>query len=69
MNWEYKIIPWDELISNYEDHDIAVSKQAASSRRSKIGKGLEQKLNQQGDLGWELITIFGEFGIFKKPKA
>ncbi|MBI4228893.1 MAG: hypothetical protein HY693_04130 [Deltaproteobacteria bacterium] len=69
MNWEYKIIPWDELISNYEDHDIAVSKQAASSRRSKIGKGLEQNLNQQGDLGWELITIFGEFGIFKKPKA
>lgn len=68
MNWEYKIIPIVELVSDTEDHDIAVSKQAASSRRSRIGKGMEQNLNQQGELGWELITIFGEFGIFKKPK-
>jgi hypothetical protein len=69
MNWEYKIISVDELISEHEDHDIAVSKQAASIRRSKIGKGLEHNLNRQGEMGWELITIFGEFGIFKKPKV
>lgn len=57
----------DELFSDHEDHDIAVSKQAAANRRSKIGKGLEHNLNQHGVQGWELITIIGEFGIFKKP--
>lgn len=57
----------DELFSEHEDHDIAVSKQAAASRRSKIGKGLEHNLNQHGAQDWELITIIGEFGIFKKP--
>jgi hypothetical protein len=67
VNWQYRVISIDELFSDHEDHDIAVSKQAAANRRSKIGKGLEQNLNQHGVQGWELITIIGEFGIFKKP--
>jgi len=68
MNWQYKIISVDELFPNQDDHDIAVSKHAAATRRAKIGKGFEQSLNLHGEQGWELISIFGEFGIFKKPK-
>ena len=68
MNWQYKIISVDELFPDQDDHDIAVSKHAAATRRVKIGKGLEQNLNQHGEKGWELISILGDFGIFRKPK-
>ena len=66
MKWDYRVIPIDELFPEHDDHDIAVSKQAATTRRAKIGRGFEQNLNKLGDDGWELVNIVGEFGIFKK---
>ena len=66
MKWDYKVISVDELFPDQQDHDIAVSKHAATTRRSKIGKGFEQNLNQFGDDGWELVNILGEFVVFKK---
>ena len=68
MKWDYRVIPIDELFPEHDDHDIAVSKQAATTRRAKIGRGFEQNLNKLGDEGWELVNIVGEFGIFKKPR-
>ncbi|MGQ0793047.1 MAG: hypothetical protein ACT4NX_03055 [Deltaproteobacteria bacterium] len=69
MNWDYKVISLDELFPEHTDHDIAVSRQAASSRRGKLGGGLENKLKELGADGWELITIAGEFSVFKRPAA
>lgn len=68
MKWDYRVIPVDELFPEHDDHDIAVSKQAATNRRAKIGMGFEQNLNKLGDDGWALVNIVGEFGIFKKPR-
>jgi hypothetical protein len=68
MKWDYRVVPVDELFPEHDDHDIAVSKQAATTRRSKIGRGFEQNLSRLGADGWELVAIFGEFGIFKKPR-
>jgi hypothetical protein len=68
MKWDYRVISLDELFPEYTDHDIAVSKQAAATRRAKLGSGFEQSLNRLGADGWEFVSIFGEFGIFKKPK-
>ncbi|MEQ9617545.1 MAG: hypothetical protein RIG61_00030 [Deltaproteobacteria bacterium] len=68
MKWDYKVVSVDKLFQGSDDHDIAVSKEAASARRSKQGVGVESALNQLGEDSWELVTIAGEFGIFKKPK-
>lgn len=67
MKWEYKVISVDKLFQGSEDHDIAVSKEAATARRSKVGQGMESTLNDLGEDSWELVTIAGDFGIFKKP--
>jgi hypothetical protein len=68
MKWDYKVISVDKLFQGSDDHDIAVSRDAAASRRNKVGQGMENSLNQLGEDSWELVTIAGEFGIFKKPK-
>lgn len=68
MKWDYKVISVDKLFQGSEDHDIAVSKDAAAARRNKVGHGLESTLNQLGEESWELVSIAWDFGIFKKPK-
>ncbi len=68
VKWDYKVVSVDKLFQVSEDHDIAVSKDAASARRNKVGQGMEGTLNQLGEESWELIAIVGDFGIFKKPK-
>lgn len=67
MKWEYKVISAEKLFQGSEDHDIAVSKDAATARRNKVGQGMESTLNELGGDSWELIAIAGDFGIFKKP--
>lgn len=68
MKWDYKVVSVDKLFHGSDDHDIAISKEAAAARRTKLGQGVESTLNSLGEESWELITIAGEFGIFKKPK-
>ena len=67
MKWDYKVISVDQLIHENGDHDIAVSKDAASARRTKATEAIENSLKKLGQESWELVTIAGEFGIFKKP--
>lgn len=67
MTWDYKVVTVDKLFNESGDHDIAVSKEAASARRTKQGEGIESTLKELGGDSWELVTIIGEFGIFKKP--
>lgn len=67
MKWDYKVVPVDKLFRSSNDHDIAVSKDAASTRRATMGQGVEETLNELGKESWELVSILGEFGIFKKP--
>lgn len=67
MAWQYKVVSMDTLIPDSGDHDIAVSKEAAKNRKEKLSGNLEDNLNGIGRDGWELVSIFGEFGVFKKP--
>jgi hypothetical protein len=69
MKWDYKVVSVDQLFHGSDDHDIAISKEAATARRSKVGQGVEQTLNDLGKESWELVTVVGDYGIFKKPKA
>jgi hypothetical protein len=68
MKWDYKVVSVDKLFHGSDDHDIAISKEAATARRSKVGQGVEQTLKDLGKESWELVTVVGDFGIFKKPK-
>jgi len=67
MKWDYKVISVDLLFHSSNDHDIAVLKEAAGTRRVTMGQGMEETLNELGKESWELVSITGEFGIFKKP--
>ncbi len=67
MKWDYKVVSIDKLFNETGDHDIAISKEAAASRRAKHGNGVEATLKELGEDSWELVSITGEFGIFKKP--
>ena len=67
MKWDYKVVSVDMLFQSANDHDIAVSKEAANARRNSVGQGIEDALNDLGKDSWELVSITGEFGIFKKP--
>lgn len=67
MKWNYKVVSVDSLFQGTNDHDIAVSTEAASARRASAGEGFEKTLNDLGKESWELVSITGEFGIFKKP--
>ncbi len=65
--WDYKVISIEELFGGEENHDIAVSKEAATMRRSRVVEGLEGNLKKLGSDGWELVALISEFGVFKKP--
>jgi len=69
MKWDYKVVTIDKLFHGSEDHDIAISKDAAAARRTKLGQGVEGTLNQMGEESWELVTLAGDFAIFKRQKA
>jgi len=69
MKWDYKVVTIDKLFHGSEDHDIAISKDAAAARRTKLGQGVEGTLNQMGEESWELVTIAGDFAIFKRQKS
>ncbi|MCH8028350.1 MAG: hypothetical protein IH874_00240 [Candidatus Dadabacteria bacterium] len=68
MKWIYKVVPVDDLLSE-DDHDIAVSKKAAASRRERIGKGVEENLNNLGSEGWEFVHVIGDLGVFKRQNG
>lgn len=67
MKWDYKVVSIDLLFKGSNDHDIAVSKDAANARRASAGEGIENALKKLGKESWELVSITGDFGIFKKP--
>ncbi|GJM15636.1 MAG: hypothetical protein DHS20C13_09630 [Thermodesulfobacteriota bacterium] len=67
MKWDYKVVSVDSLFQGSNDHDIAVSKEAANSRRTTAIEGMEKTLKDLGKDSWELVSIIGDFGIFKKP--
>jgi len=67
MKWDYKVVSIDLLFKGSNDHDIAVSKDAANARRTSAGEGIESALKELGKESWELVSITGDFGIFKKP--
>lgn len=66
--WEYKVIPTDSLLQVPQNHDIAVSQEANNERKESSKGSIQQSLNKLGHDGWELITVLGEFCIFKKSK-
>ena len=66
QEWEYKVVTTDSLLQEPQNHDIAVSQEASKERRESSKSSIENSLNKLGQDGWELISVMGEFCIFKK---
>ena len=66
--WEYKVVATDSLLHVLQNHDIAVSQTASNERKESSKGSIQQSLNELGHDGWELITVLGEYCIFKKYK-
>ena len=66
QEWEYKVVTTDSLLQEPQNHDIAVSQEASNERRESSKSSIENSLNKLGQDGWELISVLGEFCIFKK---
>ena len=64
--WEYKVVSTDALLKRPQDHDIAVYKEEADSRRESSRANLQKALGSLGSKGWELAALMGEFAVFKK---
>lgn len=64
--WEYKVVSTDALLKRPQDHDIAVYKEEADSRRENARENLQKALGSLGSKGWELAALMGEFAVFKK---
>ncbi len=64
--WEYKVVTTESLVQEPQNHDIAVSQEASNERRESSKSSIEKSLNKLGQDGWELISVLGEFCIFKK---
>lgn len=69
MKWEYKVLPVDKLFLDDRNHEIAVSKVEAASRRERKGSEIENMLNKLGSDGWEFVSFLGELSIFKKQAS
>lgn len=65
-HWEYKVVSTDALLKRPQDHDIAVYKEEADSRRESARVNLQKALGSLGSKGWELAALMGEFAVFKK---
>lgn len=65
-SWEYKVVSTDALLKRPQDHDIAVYKEEADSRRESARANLQKALGSLGSKGWELAALMGEFAVFKK---
>lgn len=66
QKWEYKVVTTDSLVQEPQNHDIAVSQEATNERKEYSKNSIEKSLNILGNDGWELISVLGEFCIFKK---
>ena len=66
LEWEYKVVTTESLLQEPQNHDIAVSQEASNERRELSKSSIEKSLNKLGQDGWELISVLGEFCIFKK---
>ena len=64
--WEYKVVTTESLVQEPQNHDLAVSQEASNERRESSKSSIEKSLNKLGQDGWELISVLGEFCIFKK---
>jgi len=66
QKWEYKVVTTDSLVQEPQNHDIAVSQEASNERKEFSKSIIEKSLNILGHDGWELISVLGDFCIFKK---
>ncbi len=66
QKWDYKVVTTDSLVQEPQNHDIAVSQEASNERKESSKSSIEKSLNILGHDGWELISVLGEFCIFKK---
>ena len=57
QKWDYKVVTTDSLLQEPQNHDIAVSQEASNERKEYSKDSID---------GWELISVLGEFCIFKK---
>lgn len=67
--WQYKVVPLkgmaDEDPSN---HSVDVSVEGGRAKAETRRGAMEQKLNELGKEGWELVCSLGEFALLKKEK-
>ncbi len=66
--WQYKIVPLKSIFENSSDHNIDVSIEEGKTKSEKTRSGMEKKLNELGNEGWELTCAFGEFVLLKKEE-
>lgn len=66
MKWEYKVVHTSSFLPREDDHDIAISQDAAQARGNRMSSTIEERLNALGAEGWELVNFSSEFAIFRK---
>ncbi|HIC76368.1 MAG TPA: hypothetical protein EYO89_00700 [Candidatus Dadabacteria bacterium] len=58
MNFEYKIINYNDFISDdNSSHDLNIGQSFELKKEKEISKLAEKRLDKLGKEGWELITI------------
>lgn len=76
--WEYKMV---NLAEGLEAQVMAMSmeqlnallgaerKQGEVNQTEALLKLVEKRLNDMGDIGWELVVVDGQMAIFKRQKG